>query len=254
MLWPSTYAWKRSGRISTSPALTALVSVLLVLRRRRRTTLCTRAMTSSGWQGLVIQSSAPSRSPRTRWATVEGPVQTTIPSSGSASQSRSSHPHACGPRTARSTTSALRRIDTTASGGTGLASTRCSQPRRSRRFVSTWMKPLSRSRTAIRREAGDGAELSEDVAEPSGASARTFAVIAAQCKRFAGRLRALRANVTGCSQEARYLRAHRRACSSCACARHGRRISMAMGPGCPEQRPRGRPGAARSPRTPGTGR
>src|SRR5271165_6388811 len=47
-------------------------------------------MTSSGWQGLVIQSSAPSRSPRTLWATVEGPVQTTMPRSGSASQRRSS--------------------------------------------------------------------------------------------------------------------------------------------------------------------
>ena len=75
-------------------------------RRRRRTTLWMRAITSSGWQGLVIQSSAPKRSPRTRWATVEGPVQTTIPRSGSAPQRRSSHSHACGPSTARSTTSA----------------------------------------------------------------------------------------------------------------------------------------------------
>ncbi len=55
-------------------------------------------MTSSGWQGLVIQSSAPRRRPRTRWATVEGPVQTTIPSSGSAPQRRSNHAHAWGPR------------------------------------------------------------------------------------------------------------------------------------------------------------
>ena len=39
-------------------------------------------MTSSGWQGLVTQSSAPKRRPRTRCATVEGPVHTTMPSSG----------------------------------------------------------------------------------------------------------------------------------------------------------------------------
>ena len=123
-----------------------------LLRRRRRTTLCTRAMTSSGWQGLVIQSSAPRRSPRTRWATVEGPVQTTMPSSGSASQRRSSQVQAWGRarrgrRPGRSGAST-----TTASAGTGLASTRCSQPSRSRRLQRTWMKPLSRSRTAIRRD------------------------------------------------------------------------------------------------------
>ena len=41
--------------------------------RRRRTTASARAMTSSGWHGLVTQSSAPSRSPRTRWATVDWP-------------------------------------------------------------------------------------------------------------------------------------------------------------------------------------
>ena len=51
-------------------------------RLRRRTTASMRAITSSGWQGLLIQSSAPSRSPRTRWATVDGPVQTTTPRPG----------------------------------------------------------------------------------------------------------------------------------------------------------------------------
>ena len=40
-------------------------------------------MSSSGWHGLVTQSSAPSRSPRTRWATVDWPVQTTTGSAGS---------------------------------------------------------------------------------------------------------------------------------------------------------------------------
>ena len=41
------------------------------LRRRRRVTASIRAIASSGWQGLVIQSSTPRRRPRTRWATVE---------------------------------------------------------------------------------------------------------------------------------------------------------------------------------------
>ena len=50
-----------SGPRSSSP----------LARRRRRTTASIRAMTSSGWQGFAIQSSAPSRRPRTRWATVE---------------------------------------------------------------------------------------------------------------------------------------------------------------------------------------
>ena len=48
-----------------------------------------RAITSSGWHGLLTQSSAPSRRPRTRWATLEGPVQTTTPRSGSMPQTRS---------------------------------------------------------------------------------------------------------------------------------------------------------------------
>ena len=44
---------------------------------RARSAASTRASTSSGWQGFVTQSSAPSRRPRTRWATEVGPVQTT---------------------------------------------------------------------------------------------------------------------------------------------------------------------------------
>ena len=67
------------------PRLAARVSA----RLRRRTTASTRAMSSSGWQGLVTQSSAPSRSPRTRWATVDRPVHTTTPRPGSRAHSRS---------------------------------------------------------------------------------------------------------------------------------------------------------------------
>ena len=51
-------------------------------RLRRRTTASTRAISSSGWHGLVTQSSAPSRSPRTRWATEDWPVHTTTPRCG----------------------------------------------------------------------------------------------------------------------------------------------------------------------------
>ena len=51
-------------------------------RLRRRTTASTRAISSSGWHGFVTQSSAPRRSPRTRWATDERPVQTTTPRPG----------------------------------------------------------------------------------------------------------------------------------------------------------------------------
>ena len=58
-------------------------------RRWRRVTASIRAIASSGWEGLVIQSSTPSRRPRTRWATVERPVQTTTPRSGSRLQTRS---------------------------------------------------------------------------------------------------------------------------------------------------------------------
>ena len=147
---------------------------------------------------MVIQSSAPRRSPRTRCATVDWPVQTTIPSSGSAPQRRSSHSHACGPRTARSTTRALSRIDTTASVGTGLASTRCSQPSRSRRLLRTWMKPLSRSRTAMRR--------AEDALPGPAAAASSLAVIPSGIEREsrgpAARESGCSPIVTGCSQDA----------------------------------------------------
>src|SRR5438067_5442537 len=164
-------------------------------------------MTSSGWQGFVIQSSAPRRSPRTRWATVDGPVQTTTPSSGSAAHSRSSHAQACGPSTARSMTRALSRIETTASVETGLASTRCSQPRRSRRLLSTWMKPLSRSSTAIRRAAPAAGAPSDAGDGPPRSSAPTLAVIGAQCRGWEGCLSVLGSNVTRCSQPGtRYLR------------------------------------------------
>src|SRR5271165_371487 len=207
MLWPPTNAWKRSERISTSPAFTGLVAALLALRRRRLTTLCVRAITSSGWQGLVIQSSAPRRRPRTRWATVDGPVHTTMPNSGRAPHSRSSQAQAWGPSTARSTTRALRRIDTTASVGTGLASTRCSQPSRSRRLLRTWMNPLSRSSTAMRSDAEAGAEESVAGAEESMAgraaprsSARTLAVIGAECRRSGRCAIAAEYEVTGSSQ------------------------------------------------------
>ena len=57
----------RARRRRTGPPRRARASA----RRRRRTTASTRAISSSGWHGLVTQSSAPSRSPRTRWATVE---------------------------------------------------------------------------------------------------------------------------------------------------------------------------------------
>ena len=63
---------RRPGRASTRASA----------RLRRRTTASTRAISSSGWHGLVTQSSAPSRSPRTRWATDDWPVQTTTPSAG----------------------------------------------------------------------------------------------------------------------------------------------------------------------------
>ena len=66
------------------PPTTGPASARASARRRRRTTASTRAISSSGWQGLVSQSSAPSRSPRTRWATVDCPVQTTMPRPGSA--------------------------------------------------------------------------------------------------------------------------------------------------------------------------
>ena len=81
-LVPRTKAWKRSGRISTSPTVTASARASRWNARARRTTASTRAITSSGWHGFVIQSSTPRRRPRTRWPTDVRPVQTTTPSAG----------------------------------------------------------------------------------------------------------------------------------------------------------------------------
>ena len=86
-LTPPTNAWNWSGRISTSPITSGPASTRASARLRRRTTASTRAISSSGWHGLVIQSSAPSRSPRTRWATEDWPVQTITPRPGSRVQS-----------------------------------------------------------------------------------------------------------------------------------------------------------------------
>ena len=68
-----TNAWNWSARISSSPATSGPVSTRSDARLRRRTTASTRASTSSGWQGLVIQSSAPARRPRTRCETLVRP-------------------------------------------------------------------------------------------------------------------------------------------------------------------------------------
>ena len=70
-----------------------------------------------GAQGFAIQSSAPSRRPRTRWATVEPWVQTTTPRSGSISQTRSRKSQPIGPSRPRSTSSAFSFIATSSSGG-----------------------------------------------------------------------------------------------------------------------------------------
>ncbi len=70
-------------------------------RRWRRTTASIRAITSSGWQGFATQSSAPRRSPRTRWATVAPWVQTITPRSGSIPQTRSMKSQPSGPSSDR---------------------------------------------------------------------------------------------------------------------------------------------------------
>ena len=70
-------------------------------------------MTSSGWQGFVTQSSAPIRSPRTRWATEDCPVHTTTAQPGQVGgQATRGSPRRRGPSTARFTTTALTRIAT----------------------------------------------------------------------------------------------------------------------------------------------
>ena len=92
----------------------------LAARLRRRTTASTRATTSSGWQGLLTQSSAPSRRPRTRWATVDCSVHDDDAEAGQlASTTRSRNSQARGPSSVRSTTIAFSRIATSSSSGTG---------------------------------------------------------------------------------------------------------------------------------------
>src|SRR3954454_3061202 len=95
-----------------------------------------------------MQSSAPRRRPRTRWATEERPVQTITPSDGSRSATFSRSFQPAGPSTARSTTSTFKRIETSASIGTGPASTRCCQPAASSRLARTRRNPVSESSTA----------------------------------------------------------------------------------------------------------
>ena len=136
----------RARRPRTGLASTRAASA----RRRRRATASARAISSSGWQGFVTQSSAPSRSPRTRWLTDERPVQTITPSAGRRSQTFSRYDQPAGPSTARSITSTLKRMEMSASIGTGLASTRCCQPAASSRFASTCRKPVSESSTPRR--------------------------------------------------------------------------------------------------------
>ena len=122
------------------------------VRRRRRTTASTRAISSSGWHGFVSQSSAPE--PQAADALGDGRAgrcRRRRRGPAARRQMRSRYSQARGPRTARSTTSALRRIATSSSiGHRGRASTRCSQPSRSRRLPSTCRKPESVSMTATR--------------------------------------------------------------------------------------------------------
>ena len=194
-------------------------------RRRRRTTASTRAMTSSGWHGLVTQSSAPIRSPRTRWATVDCPVHTTTPAPGSSRHSLSRYSHACGPSIARSmTTRAQRASRRAASIGTALASTRCSQPRRSMRLVSTWRKPESPSRTATRSGGRRCARSSEEESSASRRDGTEHPVTArshARCGDFSPRRRSAasrspRTRGTGRSRRTRPARRCRPRCRRCA--------------------------------------
>ena len=150
MPFPLTKAWYWSARISSSPATSGPVSSRDAARRRRRTTASILAMTSSGWLGLLIQSSAPSRSPRTRWATVERLEVTTTPRPGTAPHTRSRNSQAWGPSTSMSTSRALSFIATSSSTGTLLESTRCSHPAPSRRLMKTVRNAVSVSMTASR--------------------------------------------------------------------------------------------------------
>ena len=99
----------------------------------------------------MTQSSAPSRSPRTRWATVDGPVQTITPEARQprADLSRGSV-QALGPSTAGSTTSASTRSATSASERRRRGDQRCASPAASNRLASTCTKPLSESSTPTR--------------------------------------------------------------------------------------------------------
>ncbi len=72
-----------------SPTVAASSSVGISLRRWRRIAASTTQISSSAWHGLVTQASAPKRSPRTRWATDEGPVQTITARPGSRAHTRS---------------------------------------------------------------------------------------------------------------------------------------------------------------------
>ena len=56
---PPTNAWYWSARISTSPTTSGAASWRVSARRRRRTTASTRAISSSGWHGLVTHRRRP---------------------------------------------------------------------------------------------------------------------------------------------------------------------------------------------------
>ena len=150
-LGPPTKAWNWSARISSSPATSGASSAVPAARLRRRTTASTRAMTSSGWHGLVTQSSAPMRRPRTRWATLDWPgaddhaearqrvadaLEELPAPAGRASR---------GPPRRRAGAS---RADPPRAAGR--RARRCCQPISPTRFASTRTKPVSESMTASR--------------------------------------------------------------------------------------------------------
>ncbi len=103
-----------------SPTSAADSSSGISLRRWRRIAASMMQISSSAWHGFVIHASAPSRSPRTRWATEDGPVHTITASPGNREQTRSRYSQLPGPRIARSITSAFSRIATSASAVTAL--------------------------------------------------------------------------------------------------------------------------------------
>ena len=118
-----------------------------------------RASTSSGWHGLVTQSSAPSRSPRTRWATLVGPVQTITAGAPDCEQSLLEVGPAVAARAApdrsRPRAPASPAAPRPAAGSRAAASR---QPTAPTRFASTRTKPLSESTTARRTAAGAARE------------------------------------------------------------------------------------------------